>query len=52
MKYKIYSSHSIHVLVLNGSTDIVKEISEIGIKVDNKINVLKELLLLGALTDM
>ena len=52
MKYKIYSSHSIHVLVLNGSTDIVKEISEIGIKVDYKINVLKELLLLGALTDM
>ena len=52
MKYKIYSSHSIHVLVLNGSTDIVKDISEIGIKVDYNINVLKELLLLGAPTDM
>ena len=44
IEIQIYSSHSIHVLVLNGSTDIVKEISEIGIKVDYKINVLKELL--------
>ena len=52
IEIQIYSSHSIHVLVLNGSTDIVKEISEIGIKVDYNINVLKELLLLGALTDM
>ena len=32
--------------------ELLSEISEIGIKVDNKINVLKELLLLGALTDM
>ena len=52
IEIQIYSSHSIHVLVLNGSTDIVKDISEIGIKVDYNINVLKELLLLGALTDM
>ena len=52
IEIQIYSSHSIHVLVLNGSTDIVKDISEIGIKLDYNINVLKELLLLGALTDM
>ena len=44
MKYKIYSSNSIHVLVLNGSTDTVKDISEFGIKVDYNINVLKDLL--------
>ena len=43
---QIYSIHSIHVLVQNVSTDIVKNISEIGIKVDYNINVLKELQLL------
>ena len=44
IEIQLYSSHSIHVLVLNGSTDTVKDISEFGIKVDYNINVLKDLL--------